>query len=105
MNHTILADRKITINLAPETLTEEIIQNIAMILSTPKGTVPLDRDFGLSVTILDRPTVIAESLIVTEIYDAIEKYEPRAEIINVDFVRNEQMGKVIPSLEVRINDN
>jgi len=103
MTHTITANERLTITFAPETLIEEIIQNVAMILSTPKNTAPLFRDFGTSITFLDRPTPAAEALIVAEIYDAIEMFEPRAEIINVSFVRDEMTGKIVPSLEVGIN--
>ena len=31
------------LNLAPETLEEEVLQNVAIIVSTPKFSVPLDR--------------------------------------------------------------
>ena len=40
------------LNLAPETLEEEVLQNVAIIVSTPKFSVPLDTgctiylDFG-----------------------------------------------------------
>ena len=34
------------LNLAPETLEEEVLQNVAIIVSTPKFSVPLDRGLG-----------------------------------------------------------
>ena len=34
------------INLAPETREEEVLQNLSILLSTPKFTVPLDRISG-----------------------------------------------------------
>ena len=91
------------INLAPETVVEEVLQNITMILLTLKNTAPLDRNFGLSARFLDKPTPVAESILVGEIIDAIEQYEPRAEILSVSFVRDERIGKIIPRLEVEIN--
>lgn len=36
------------LNLAPETLEEEVLQNVAIIVSTPKFSVPLDRGLGLA---------------------------------------------------------
>lgn len=36
------------INLAPENTVEEVLQNVAMIISTPKFSVPLDRGFGMA---------------------------------------------------------
>lgn len=48
------------INLAPETREEEVLQNLSISLSTPKFTVPLDRGFGLSQRIVDKPLPVAE---------------------------------------------
>lgn len=103
MTYKITANERFTINIAPATLIEEIIQNVAMILSTPKGTAPLFRDFGADISFLDRPIRAAESLIVAEVYDAIEMFEPRAEILSVSFEREEMTGRLIPIVEVGIN--
>jgi phage baseplate assembly protein W len=103
MAYTITADGNAIINLAPETLIEEILQNITMILLTTKYTAPLDRNFGLSARFLDRRTPVAESILVAEIYDAIEQYEPRVEIVSVNFERDERNGRITPRLEVEIN--
>lgn len=103
MAHTITVGGAANITLAPASLVEEVIQNITMILSTPQNTAPLDRDFGLPVRFLDKPIPVAEALLVAEVLDAIEKYEPRAEVLDVSFVRDERTGKIIPSLEVEIN--
>ena len=37
------------INLQPENEIEEIIQNVSTILTTRKGSVPLDRGFGINM--------------------------------------------------------
>jgi len=104
MAYTVTADGKPKITFAPESLLEEVLQNITMILSTIKNTTPLFRDFGLSARFLDVPTPAAEAIMIAELYDAIELYEPRAEIKDVSFMRNESTGKVIPRLEVEIHD-
>ena len=41
------------LNLAPETLEEEVLQNVAIIVSTPKFSVPLDRGLGLAQRFID----------------------------------------------------
>lgn len=38
------------LNLAPETLGEEVLQNVAIIVSTPKFSVPLDIPARCTVT-------------------------------------------------------
>lgn len=103
MTYTIKASEPIKINLAPATLIEEIIQNISMILQTVKNTAPLYRDFGISAEFVDKPISVAEPLIIADIYEAIEKYEPRAEIQNIKFEADEKTGKLNPCLEVVIN--
>lgn len=103
MAYSITSTEPIKINLAPATLIEEIIQNVSMILQTIKYTAPLYREFGISARYIDKPMQIAETLLISEIYAAIEKYEPRAQITNISFTHDEKTGKLNPRLEVEIN--
>lgn len=81
-----------------------VLQNIAVILSTPKGSVPLYRDFGLDMSILDRPIPVAEVLIVAEVTQAINRWEPRAVVRNVyPRIDPSQPGKMEPMVEVEID--
>lgn len=102
MLYTVTGDMVESIDFSPETVTKEVLQNIAMILSTPKYTVPLYRSFGLSTEIIDRPIQVAESLLIGEIYDTIDKYEPRAEVTSVSFEEKHLEGKLVPKVEVNI---
>ena len=104
MKYTVTAGECKKINIAPESVVEEVLQNISMILETVKNTVPLNRDFGLSSRFLDMPTPAAEAVLVSELYDAIEEYEPRAEIVNITFEKDELTGKELPRLEVEIKN-
>ena len=45
-----------------------VLQNIAVILSTPKGTVPLYREFGLDWKYLDKPMPVAKVLMLSLIH-------------------------------------
>lgn len=92
------------INLEPESTVEEVLQNIAMILSTPKFSVPLDRGFGMAQRFIDKPIQMAQPILISEVLDAIEEYEPRAEVENVSFVMGERPGALIPIVEVNIID-
>lgn len=107
MAYIVTAYENKKINLAPETVVEEILQNIAMIISTPQFTVPLDRGFGLPQRFIDKPYPVAQAILVSEVLDAIEQYEPRAEVENISFTQSEeeaQAGKLIPRVEVNIID-
>lgn len=93
------------LNLAPETLEEEVLQNVAIIVSTPKFSVPLDRGLGLAQRFIDKPMQVAQSILISEVLDAVEEYEPRAEVTNVTFEAGETPGLLVPVLEVNIVDN
>lgn len=92
-----------SISLAPETTEAEVVQNVAMIISTPKFSVPLDRGLGLACEYMHKPVQIAQSMLVAEVLDAIEKYEPRAEVVSVTFEIGESPGSMIPVVEVSVN--
>lgn len=81
-----------------------VLQNIAVILSTPKGTVPLYRSFGLSTEFLDKPIPVAKTMMIAEAREAIEEWEPRATVVAVSFAEDaSQPGVLIPTVEVEIN--
>ena len=81
-----------------------VLQNIAVILSTPKGTVPLYREFGLDWKYLDKPMPVAKVLMISEVREAIERWEPRATVLEVSFtVDPAQPGILIPTVEVEIS--
>lgn len=73
------------ISLAPESVEAEVVQNVRMIITTVRGTVPLFRDFGLDSTIIDSPTLMAQAKISTEIIRQVRKYEPRAKITSLKY--------------------
>ena len=87
------------LNLAPETLEEEVLQNVAIIVSTPKFSVPLDRGLGLAQRFIDKPIQVAQSILISEVLDAVE------EVTNVTFEAGETPGLLVPVLEVNIVDN
>ncbi len=95
------------INLLPNTLEEEISQNIHTILNTIKGTVALNRNFGIDIGFLDN--VSDKGLIKCKmaILNAISTYEPRVKVIKVNVkkdVVNAQNGDFYIEVEVNILD-
>ena len=104
MAYIIKAFEPGNINLAPATTEEEILQNVAVILATPKFSVPLDRGMGLAQRFVDKPIQIAQSILISEVLDAVEQYEPRVEVLNVTFQQGARPGALIPIVEVNILD-
>lgn len=81
-----------------------VLQNIAVILSTPKGSVPLYREFGIPFDILDKPIPIAKNMIIAPVREAIERWEPRATFVDIRFSGDvSQPGSLIPIVEVEIH--
>lgn len=90
MNYVVSLDAEI--DFSPSTEVIEILQNVRTILSTRKGSVPLNRDFGLSWSYVDMPTPVAQMQMRSEIMDAIEAYEPRAKVVSVEFNSSQTDG-------------
>lgn len=80
----------------------QIIQNIADILATPQGSVPMYRDFGIPAEALDLPLPAAEARLRAAVKEAVERWEPRAEIRSVQFEHLDR-GQLRPVVEVEIH--
>ncbi len=93
-----------TINFNPQTTIEEIAQNVRTILTTPKFSVPLDRDFGVDATIIDKPIPVAQAKMSAEIFNALKKYEPRVSIKKISWTAGLD-GILTPKVEVIINES
>lgn len=104
MSYTISATDLGNLHFNEIKTVNSVLQNIAVILSTPKGTIPLYRDFGIDWKHLDKPMPIAKVLMVSEVRETIERWEPRATVTDVSFtIDPSQPGTLIPTVEVEIN--
>lgn len=82
----------------------EILRNVAIILSTKQGEVPMHRGLGIPPEIVDRPAPVAQILLISAIKEAVETYEPRASVDGVEFQSDATTPeKLIPIVEVTIN--
>lgn len=105
MNYLVSTRDLSNLKLLQNDTVSSVIQNIAIILSTRQGTVPMYREFGLPMQFIDKPIPVAKVLMISEITEAIAKFEPRAKLLNVTFEIDENVpGKLIPTVEVEIND-
>lgn len=91
------------INFQPANVVEEVLQNVWFILNTLEYDCPLARGMGLSPKFIDRPIETAQALSVADIFDKIEMYEPRAEVLAVSFENSHLNGKVYAAVEVKVN--
>lgn len=92
------------INLKPETELEEILQNVWVILNTLEYECPLARGLGLNTSYLDKTVESAQALCISDVFEKIETYEPRAEVMEVTFQYDLETGKVYAVVEVARKD-
>lgn len=91
-----------SIDFAPGDVYTEIAQNVRTVLSTSKYTVPLNRAFGLSNTLIDDAMPATKAKLTAEIIAAVQKYEPRVEVLKVTFTGDAANGVLRPKVKVRI---
>lgn len=93
------------VNLIPAMEIEEILQNVKTILSTVKGSVPLDRTFGIDNKILDLPVSVAKAKISAAVVKAINEFEPRVKVRKIRYDNTEKEildGIIKPIVDVEI---
>ena len=91
------------VDFAPANVVVEIVQNVRTIFSTAKYSVPLDRLFGVDVTMLDRPTPKAMAALQAEVVAAIHRYEPRCRVTRVRF-DGDLDGRLVPKVRIKIDE-
>lgn len=103
MNYKVSAREPGHIKLSTTGTVESVLQNIAIILSTRQQSVPLYRRFGMPMKFIDKPMSVAKVMAYAEVKEAIEAFEPRAEVVSVTFEEDPAVpGKLIPTVEVAI---
>ena len=103
MAYTLEGKELFSIDLAPETEREEVLRNVAVILSTTLHECPGYRDFGTDREYLDRNVLAAQQVIVRDVVKAVEEQEPRAVVESVELFRDSETGVYYPRVTLEIN--
>jgi hypothetical protein len=82
-------------------------QNVQTILATMRGTLFLDRTFGVDGNMIDLPQPVARQRWVSDVIAQIEKQEPRVQVTGVSFVPPNPLidagnGVAIPQVTIKI---
>lgn len=93
------------LKINPANELEEIAQNVLMIITTPKFTVPLDRGFGISTEFLDAPISGRQAKIAAEVVSAVKEFEPRARVTNVIFDGDFANGELDIRVQFELDEN
>lgn len=105
MRYKVNADKNAASYVFNETDTvKSVLQNLSLLYATKQGTVPQYREFGLPMKFIDKPMPVAQTIAAAEIFEATEKFEPRAVITDITFELDNVSGRMYPIVEVEIND-
>ena len=64
----------------------ELDRQLALLLSTREGTMPLDRAFGLNMDFVDMPPEAAKSLYTAEVTEKVSKFIPEVRVQEVSWI-------------------
>jgi hypothetical protein len=90
------------VDFAPSSEVAEILQNVRTILTTPKYSVPLNREFGVTAAWLDDPLPVAQAKLTAEIIAAVQQWEPRVSVAQVTYETDPVQGVLRPKVRVRL---
>ncbi len=80
-------------------------QEIRMLLATRKGSVPLDRAYGLTWDYVDLPLPDAMPYMISEIASQLEKYVPRIKVRYIAFKSDDPVEGILqPTVTVEIRE-
>lgn len=79
---------------------DEVLQNIRTIVSTPAGSVPIIREFGVDYSMLDEPMPIVKAKLSSILYAVIKQYEPRATVAQIVFHEQPADGVLVPIITI-----
>lgn len=103
MSYVVRASDVQSISLSENDTFASVLQNVAIIIGTRQGTIPLYREFGLPMKYIDKPMDIAKTVMVSEIETYVPVFEPRARVAGVSFEVDESTpGRLIAAVEVDV---
>jgi phage baseplate assembly protein W len=80
----------------------EIYQNIKYIILTTYFSVVLDREFGMTYTMVDKPFEVAKLMLTQEVAMKISLYEPRAQFEEIVYEEDQLNAHLIPTIHCSI---
>ena len=77
----------------------DLDRSICLLLSTRAGTIPLDRELGLSMDFIDMPPETAKSLYTAEVTEKVSKFIPEVRVQEVTWTGG-NTGKLFPKVVI-----
>ena len=96
--NTPLFDFKLEYTFGDDKLAE-LDRQLALLLSTPAGTMPLDREFGIQMNFVDKPPEVVKSLYTAEVTKKVPQFIPWVRVYEVIWGYGEQ-GHIKPKVVI-----
>lgn len=80
-----------------------VILQLQTLFSTPVGSVALDRDFGLDMSVLDLPVPVAQARLSAEVIEKVAQYIPTIIAYEVTFLEIDNTEGSF-RMEVKVKD-
>lgn len=61
----------------------DVYQSLQTLFGTPEGTLVNDREYGIDWDGVDYPPEVAETMLMAEVEEKVERYEPRARVDDI----------------------
>lgn len=76
----------------------DVLEGVMFLCGTPEGRYPMNREFGIDVGLADHPLPVAKQLLAIEYKEKIERFEPRVEVMDVEFSYDEENMCLTPHI-------
>lgn len=94
---------EIEFDYADKRMLPELQRCAEALFSIPAGTLPMDREFGISMEYLDRPASVAVNFYVLEAHNKAAKYLPECKIKNITFSMGHD-GRMKPKIILTVKE-
>lgn len=81
-------------------ITDEDVENLMLLYTTPRGAVPLNRGAGIDFSIIGLPIEEAKGLFLVDIINKTNEYNPSLEVDTVEFDIDVENGKIKPKVVI-----
>lgn len=103
MNYINVEDMAVEIEPSSSTETEDVYRCLRTLYGSRTGEQALDRDFGLDIDCISQPVESAQALFTAEVTRKTSMYEPRAQVVRVDYEESDtRQGELKPKVVVEI---
>lgn len=86
-----------------DTTRREVFRNLQVLYGTVAGEQALDREYGIDAELQDVPQEEARALLAAEYIRKTQRYEPRAEVVSVEWIESDYKdGVMIPKVVIEI---